>query len=77
MEARGRMPVVAIGVQIEQAFIHCPKSAMRADLWEATRRDGARSVASFACMLADHVRIEGLTVEEVQRRFEANLATQL
>jgi PPOX class probable FMN-dependent enzyme len=77
MGARGKVPVLAIGVEIEQAFIHCPKSAMRADLWEAARRDSARPVASFACMLAAHVKVDGLTVEEVQRRFEANVATQL
>jgi uncharacterized protein len=77
MGARGKVPAIAIGVEIEQAFIHCPKSAMRADLWAAARQDGTRTIASFTCMLADHVKVEGLTAEELQRRFEANVATQL
>ena len=77
MEARGKVPQLAIGVEVEQAFLHCPKAFIRANLWQAARQDEAQPVAPFACMLVDQVKIEGLTVEEMQRRSEESIATQL
>lgn len=77
MEARGKVPQLAIGVEIEQAFLHCPKSSIRADLWEAARRDDPRPIPSFACMIVDQVKMDGLTVDEMERRLAENIATQL
>jgi uncharacterized protein len=34
MIVRGRRPILAIVVDIEQVFYHCPKSGMRSELWQ-------------------------------------------
>jgi PPOX class probable FMN-dependent enzyme len=34
MVVRGHRPILAIEVAIEQIFFHCPKSALRSDLWQ-------------------------------------------
>ena len=52
--AQGKVPLVAIGVEIEQCFLHCPKAFIRSHLWHhaglARRRraavDGVRAVRS-------------------------------
>ena len=34
MAVRGRLPILALLVEIEQIFFHCPKAFMRSQLWE-------------------------------------------
>jgi predicted pyridoxine 5'-phosphate oxidase superfamily flavin-nucleotide-binding protein len=34
MTVRGRRPVLALLVEIDQIFFHCPKSFMRSQLWQ-------------------------------------------
>ena len=42
MTVRGRRPVLALLVEIDQIFFHCPKSFMRSQLWQPqTWRPGA------------------------------------
>ena len=34
MMVRGQRPILAIVVDIEQVFYHCPKSGMRSEVWQ-------------------------------------------
>jgi PPOX class probable FMN-dependent enzyme len=77
MEARGKVPQLGIGVEVEECFLHCPKAFIRSSLWEAARADGERPIAPFSRMIVDHTKIEGLTEEAMQRRLETSIATQL
>jgi PPOX class probable FMN-dependent enzyme len=77
MEARGKRPTFGIGVEVEECFLHCPKAFIRSSLWEAARSDAGRPIPSFARMLIDQAKLEGVTEEEYQRQQAANLAAQL
>jgi PPOX class probable FMN-dependent enzyme len=77
MEARGKRPPFGIGVEVEECFLHCPKAFIRSSLWDAAKADSDRPVASFARMLLDHTKIEGITEEELTRQQAEALKTQL
>ena len=34
LAVRGRRPILALLVEVEQIFFHCPKAFMRSQLWE-------------------------------------------
>jgi PPOX class probable FMN-dependent enzyme len=76
MEVNGKVPLLAIGVEVEQVFLHCPKALLRSNLWEAARRDEEPPLASFACMIAAHTGQE-LTPEMIQSRSEEAMRAQL
>ena len=68
-EMRGKIPTLGIGVEVEEAFIHCAKAFKRSGLWEPERWPGLESLPSAAQMLLDHTRA-GVTVEQMKDRLE-------
>jgi PPOX class probable FMN-dependent enzyme len=66
-EVRGKVPALGIGVEVEEAFIHCAKAFKRSGLWEPARWPALDGLASPAQMLFDHTRPPGTTVEELDR----------
>lgn len=77
LAARGREPVLAIGVEVEECFFHCPKAFRRSELWEPARWPGREALPSMASVIYDQVRPEGKTREEYQRESEENLKRTL
>jgi PPOX class probable FMN-dependent enzyme len=77
LAARGREPLLAIGVEVEECFFHCPKAFRRAELWEPARWPARDALPSMACVLYDQVRPEGKTLEEYQRESEEGLKRTL
>ncbi|MFN8525028.1 MAG: pyridoxamine 5'-phosphate oxidase family protein [Chloroflexota bacterium] len=59
LSAQGKTPLLALVVDVEQVFLHCPKAFIRSSLWDATREAGERPIASFARMLIDHAGLDG------------------
>jgi PPOX class probable FMN-dependent enzyme len=51
----GKRPHVAIGVDIEEVFMHCPRALMRSVLWDTAQEGAPDTVASFAKILWDQV----------------------
>jgi PPOX class probable FMN-dependent enzyme len=47
---RGRRPVLALVVEIEQVFSHCPKAFMRSSLWEPSSWQAADELPSVAAL---------------------------
>jgi hypothetical protein len=68
-EMRGKVPALGIGVEVEEAFLHCAKAFKRSGLWESERWPDLNGLASPAQMLFDHTRATG-TVEEYDRRLQ-------
>ncbi|HKB25454.1 MAG TPA: pyridoxamine 5'-phosphate oxidase family protein [Methylomirabilota bacterium] len=77
LAARGREPLLAIGVEVEECFFHCPKAFLRSELWEPARWPGREALPSMASVIYDQVRPEGRTREEYQRESEENLKRTL
>ena len=55
MVMKGKRPPFAIGVEVEEAFMHCARSFMRSALWEAATQPPPSSVPSMSRMLWDQL----------------------
>jgi PPOX class probable FMN-dependent enzyme len=55
MVVRGKRPPFAIGVEVEEAFMHCPRAFMRAGMWKSDAWPDPTTVPSMAHMLWDQV----------------------
>jgi uncharacterized protein len=77
MAFAGKRPHLAIGVQVEECFMHCAKAFKRSKLWDPDQWPDLAALAPAARMLLDHAKPEGMTVEQMERRlregYEKNL----
>ena len=55
----GRLPPVALGIEVGEAFIHCAKALRRSQIWEPTAWPDRSTMATPACMLVTHAGITG------------------
>ncbi len=53
----GRLPKIALGVEVREAFIHCAKAIRRASLWSPDGWPTTTDMPTIACMLATHAGI--------------------
>jgi PPOX class probable FMN-dependent enzyme len=77
MMARGRRPPVAIGVEVEECFLHCAKAFKRSELWRADGWPERSAMPSLGRMLRDQGAAPGASVEELEGRIEEGYAKQL
>jgi PPOX class probable FMN-dependent enzyme len=76
-EVRGKVPSLGIGVEVEEAFIHCAKAFKRSGLWEPARWPDLNGLASPAEMLHDQTRPPGVTVEDMHRVLQESYTQRL
>jgi uncharacterized protein len=62
--AQGKTPQLAIGVEVEQCFLHCVKAFRRSKLWTHTEWPTPEALASMAQVLHDQIKPAGVTVED-------------
>jgi len=55
LEVQGKRPKVSLGVEVEEAYLHCPKAFMRSSLWDPSTWPEPQKLPSFAQMLWDQV----------------------
>ena len=67
---QGRTPLLAIGVEVEQCFLHCAKAFLRSQLWAHEQWPGSDALPSLACVLFDQIRPEGVSLQEYERDIE-------
>jgi len=75
--AHGKVPLVAIAVEIEQCFLHCPKAFVRSRLWHADAWPAADSLPSMACVLFDQIKPADATLEDYERSVEEGITKGL
>jgi PPOX class probable FMN-dependent enzyme len=68
--AHEKTPAVAIGVEVDQCFLHCAKAFRRAHLWEPEHWPRADMLPSLASMLFDQIKPEGATLRDYERDIE-------
>jgi uncharacterized protein len=77
LAARGKTPTVAIGVEVEETFLHCAKAFKRSGLWETATWPEREALPSLARMLCDQVPTPGMTVEQLEAAIAESYATRL
>lgn len=54
----GRLPKLAIGIDVQGCFIHCAKAFRRSRLWDTSSWPGPDDRPSAACALRDHLDLD-------------------
>jgi uncharacterized protein len=73
----GKTPTLAIGVEVEECFLHCPKAFIRSRLWAPDHWPAPDALPSFACMLFDQIQPDGTTLQDYERDVEESNARRL
>jgi hypothetical protein len=55
LAVEGKTPRLAIGVEVEEVFLHCAKALMRSHLWDAGRHLDRKDFPSMGQCLADQI----------------------
>jgi PPOX class probable FMN-dependent enzyme len=77
LAARGREPLLAIGVEVEECFFHCPKAFRRSQLWEPEAWPDRSVLPSMACVLYEKLKPADKTLEEYLRESEESIQRTL
>ncbi len=77
MAYQGKLPKLAIVVDVQEVFTHCPKAFLRSKLWSEEYRIERSELPSFAEILKDHTGLVECDVEELQRELDHKAATTL
>ena len=77
LAARDKRPLVAIGVEVEECFFHCPKAFRRSQLWEPEAWPDRSVLPSMACVLYDKLKPADKTLEEYLRESEESIQRTL
>jgi PPOX class probable FMN-dependent enzyme len=77
LAVEGKVPSLAIGVEVEEVFLHCAKAFKRSGLWEPARWPDISRLVTSAKIFHDQVKIPGMSVEDYERRLETGYRTGL
>jgi PPOX class probable FMN-dependent enzyme len=77
LEAMGKVPLIAIGVEVEECYFHCAKAIKRSKLWDPTSWQNPDELASGARIAYEQYHPEGVTLEDMERLFKESYATRL
>jgi uncharacterized protein len=75
--AQGKTPQLAVGVEVEQCFLHCVKAFRRSRLWAYAEWPGPDALASMAQVLFDQLQPAGVTVQDYACEMEERNQKQL
>ena len=68
----GKVPALAIAVEVREAYLHCPKCFIRAGLWDSEGWMPAAEQPSFASILRDQTRYTEVPVGVIEKSLEAD-----
>ena len=71
MASKGRVPALAVLLQVEEAMFHCGKSITRSGLWEPSAWGSVEGLPTYAQALIDHAK-PPYTVDEMATRLAAH-----
>jgi PPOX class probable FMN-dependent enzyme len=73
----GATPKVAIGVRVEEAYLHCAKALRRSSLWDPAGWPALDDWAGAARVLRDHIALPAATEQAVRRFLDDDYANHL
>lgn len=62
----GKVPASLLQVEVREAYLHCPKALMRADLWGDTHRVDRTTLPSLSEMVSDQIGLPKPTTTHEQ-----------
>jgi uncharacterized protein len=76
-EVQGKLPQLAIVVDVEQCYLHCGKAFLRAKLWAHEQWPSRAALPSMACILFDQLKPEGITLQQLEHDIQEGYRTRL
>jgi PPOX class probable FMN-dependent enzyme len=70
----GKAPALAIAVQVEEAYLHCPKCFIRAGVWDSESWMPAEEQPNFALVSRDMAGYQQVPLEIVEKGLAASNA---
>lgn len=67
---QGKLPKIAIVVEVEECFLHCAKAFRRSKLWDAATWPERGSLPSAGQIWLDQVRIQDMTAREIDEELD-------
>ena len=77
MAVKGQKPIVGIGVEVEECFIHCAKAFKRSKLWEPSSWANKETLPSAAKILFEHAKIPNSSVDIIAERLQESYTKRL
>ncbi|WP_227874318.1 pyridoxamine 5'-phosphate oxidase family protein [Tumebacillus algifaecis] len=77
MAVQDRVPQLAIGVEVEECFVHCAKAFKRSQLWNPSTWADKASLPSPAKMLAAHVKLPNIGEAEINAALQESYTKRL
>lgn len=77
MAVAGRKPLLGIGVEVEECFIHCAKALKRSGLWDTESWLEKENLPSAANILFEHAKLPGSSVDTIQKSLEESYAKRM
>lgn len=77
MKVKNNIPILGIGVQVDECFIHCAKAFRRSSLWQSDSWFQDESLPQIAKVIADHVNLPNITEEDVEKRLQESYNKRL
>jgi PPOX class probable FMN-dependent enzyme len=66
----GRPPRLAVGVEVEEAFLHCAKALIRSTLWSPDTWPALDGMARPAQVWRDHIALPDVTLDAIDELVE-------
>ncbi|WP_373232083.1 pyridoxamine 5'-phosphate oxidase family protein [Cohnella sp.] len=77
MKAKDKKPVLGIGVEVEECFIHCAKAFKRSRVWESKSWVDVDTLPSIPSILKDHVNSTEFTTEIIRKGLQESYEKRL
>ena len=75
--AHGKLPVLAIAVEVRECFFHCAKAFKRSGLWKPETWPGRAGMASLAQILMDQLQPTDTSLDVLEQQIAESYATRL
>ncbi|SFA70380.1 MULTISPECIES: pyridoxamine 5'-phosphate oxidase family protein [unclassified Bacillus (in: firmicutes)] len=75
--AQGIVPKLGIVVEVEECYLQCGKAVHRSGLWNSLTWASKEELPSPAKIYADHVKIDGMDEEAMEKRLEEGYLKRL
>lgn len=77
MAVNEKIPSLAIGVEVEECFIHCAKAFKRSKLWDSSSWIQKEERPNAAAILVDHIKIKELKLEKIEENLKESYTKRL
>ena len=77
LSVQGKRPTLALGVYVEECFIHCAKAFKRSHLRQPDQWPDRSGLASPSEMLVDQARPQDMTVSQMDRLLQESYTKNL